>query len=223
MNQCRYCGFKRIVALNSKYYCEECEVYYTYRNSKQEYSNFPMEETDQITVRGGLCKKCKVKHESGGCVCCITFREYFRKLPFCRKCKETNEKCIKNAFFRNFILYKAHNRVFSVLHVIIYAFLLYFLQNSILYSIPTLCIVEYRINRSFGALMIARLIFAAAVWHLPYGKLVYCLYCMYLMMFSKKWQYNVPINLDKPPNDLLKHLQHLCIGKSSTETKSQAR
>ncbi|KAM0671472.1 hypothetical protein CWI42_080060 [Ordospora colligata] len=223
MKQCSYCGFRRIVALNSKYYCEECEVYYTYRNNKQEYSNFPMEETDQIAVKSGLCKKCEPRHESGRCVCCRTFREYFKKLPFCKKCKEKNERCIKNVFFRNFILYKTHDRVFPVLHIIICVFLLYFVRNSIVYSIPVLFLIEYRIKRSLGISMIAKLVLVAGVLHLSYGKLVCYLYYIYLMISSKKWQYNVPINLDKPPNDLLKHIQHLCIGKSSTESKPQVK
>ncbi|ADM11770.1 uncharacterized protein Eint_070050 [Encephalitozoon intestinalis ATCC 50506] len=213
MSECEYCKSRKMLPLNGKYYCEECEIYYVYKDGRQQYSNLPIEEISQISVGDHLCKKCRLKYSEKKSIVCTTFREYFKKLPLCRKCKQNNQKCIKNTFFQNFILYRTYSRVFSVQSVVFHSIWLYLMGTMFLSKliITNLIIYKRKGLKLLECLMSSILLIPLGYW--SWGTTVFYLYCFLTMVFSKRWYYKVPVNLDGPPPNILKYLEHLNIGR----------
>lgn len=217
MKRCEYCKSRSILELSNKYYCETCEIYYKYRDNIQEYSNLPIEEIDQMTVEGNICKRCRPKYLSEDTVTCITYKQYFKRLPLCLACKKKNEKCIKNGFFRNFILYKMYARIFSIQHVVSYALCFYFLGAHLLYNLVSVNLIDYR-RGEFGIvrnLLVSVVVVALHYWSC--GAVLCCVYCLASMLFGRRWFYKVPVNLDRSPN-LLGYLEQLKIGNSKRKS-----
>ncbi|KAG5858589.1 putative ribonuclearoprotein zinc-finger pf type-C4 [Encephalitozoon hellem] len=213
MSECEYCKSRNMLPLSGKYYCEECEIYYIYKDKKQEYSNLPIEDVNQMCVRDHLCRRCKSKYSEKKTIACTTFREYFRRLPLCEKCKKSNEKSIKNAFFRNFILYKMYGRVFSVLSIILYTTWFYLMGNTILYKVVMVNIIAYKKKglRLYRCLLDSILVTVLGLWN--WSSIPFYMYCLASMIYSKRWYYKVPVNLDSPPQNILEYLEQLNIGK----------
>lgn len=210
MKQCGYCHSRSILQLNNKYYCETCEIYYTYTDRQQEYSNLPIEDIDQMTVGDRICKSCRPRYVHRHTISCTTFREYFRKLPLCSRCKRANEKCIKNAFFKNFVLYKTYVRTFSMRFIAASVLASYFLREAALSSLLFVNLVDYRRNK-FSLLGNALKSVLAVALHQLTGNALCYFYCLLCMLFCKRWIYDVPVNLDQSP-DLVEYLEQLNIG-----------
>ncbi|CAD25544.1 hypothetical protein [Encephalitozoon cuniculi GB-M1] len=212
MSRCEYCKSRNMLPLNGKYYCEECEIYYIYKDKKQEYSNLPIEEIGQMTVGNHLCRKCKLKYSGKKSIACTTFREYFKKLPMCKRCKKSNERCIKNAFFKNFILYKTYGRVFSIRYIIFHTLLFYLVGSSILYRLFAINLITYQ-KRGFRLYeCLFNSILTATLGYWRWGVIPLYLYCLFSMVWSNRWHYRVPVDLDGPPPNILEYLEHLNIG-----------
>lgn len=214
MKQCDYCRSRNILELSGKYYCETCEIYYVYKDGKQEYSNLPIEDIDQMTVGDHMCKSCRPKYFGKRIVSCTTYREYLRKLPLCFLCKKSNGKCIKNAFFKNFIFYRTYKRVFSIQCILLYTVCFYLLNEYAVCNLLFVNLVDYRRN---GFSILGNFIKSASVvaLHFWVSESAMCyIYCLLFMLFSKKWIYEVPVNLDQSSPNLLEYLEQLNIGKS---------
>jgi hypothetical protein len=212
MKKCQYCTKQRLIELSGKYFCEECEIYYTFNGRRQEYSNLPIQEMEQMTVMEHLCKTCKQKYSEGGVIRCRTFREYFRKLGLCKRCKKSNEGCIKNAFFKNFILYRTHARRFTMQYIFFITLWFYFFRNSLLFKLLSAALVDWRCGylqvfwtgaRLLGIYLLGQ---RHAGWAFVYA------YCLLRLVLSKAWFYDVPVDLDRSPN-LLSYIEQLKLGR----------
>lgn len=219
MKECGYCGSRAVLPLNGKYYCEECEVYYTYKNSVQEYSNLPIEEADQMTVGDRLCERCRPAYSGKRVVPCTTFREYLRKLPLCSGCKKSNERCIKNAFFKSFILHRTYERVFSMRSIALHTVWFYLMGGSVAYRLVVVNLIAWRRRRPRVWRLLLQSVLVAASGLLGWGGMLCYLYSLAMMMQGRRWCYRVPVNLDSPPPNILQYLEHLSIGRP--EKRSQ--
>ncbi|AFN83256.1 hypothetical protein EROM_070050 [Encephalitozoon romaleae SJ-2008] len=216
MSECEYCKSTNMLPLSGKYYCEECEIYYIYKDKKQEYSNLPIEDVNQMCVGDHLCGRCKSKYYEKKTIVCTTFREYFRKLPLCKKCKKSNEKSIKNAFFRNFILYKMHGRIFSIPFIALHTIWFYLMGNTVLYKLIVINLIAYKKKelRPYKCLLSSIFITIFGFWN--WSDIPFYLYCLFSMVSSKRWYYKVPVNLDGAPPNILEYLEQLNIGRKKS-------
>jgi hypothetical protein len=71
-----------------------------------------MAETRQRNLN--LCSHCFKKASKNCSIKCRCFGNYFKKLPFCSKCKASNRLFLKNLFFKNFLLYKRNGNIFGM-------------------------------------------------------------------------------------------------------------
>lgn len=191
-----------------------CEIYYVWKDGRQEYSNLPIEEIEQMTVGGYVCRSCRPKYFSKDVVVCSTYREYLRKLPLCAGCKKNHGKSIKNAFFRNFVLYRTRTRVFSIKHIVLYTLWLYLSGGSTMSGLILANLVDYQ-RGGFSLLrnILKSVLMALSHLWMPGGTVCY-MYCLFHVVLSKKWVYRVPINLDQSTPNLLEYLEQLNIGES---------
>jgi hypothetical protein len=210
--RCQYCLQQSLIELNGKCFCEECEMYYTLSNGRQEYSNLPIEEIEQMTVMEHLCRRCRQKYAGGGVIRCRTFREYFKKLSLCKKCKKSNERCIKNAFFKNFILYRTHGRIFGVQHVFFITLWFYLFRSSLAFKLLSVTIIDYQSKASSVLWTIGRLLFVCLLGQHSLGWIPVYAYCLFRLVLSRGWFYEVPVDLDRSPN-LLLYIEQLKLGK----------
>ena len=48
---------------------------------------------------------------------------------------------------------------------------------------------------------------------LEWGGVLCYLYSLATMVWSRRWSYRMPVNLDQPPTNILQYLEHLSIGQ----------
>lgn len=208
MRTCQYCCEKDLIVVGENVYCSTCESYFTYKKGVQEHVFVPIEEIDQITLHGNLCCKCEKKYEKNIKITCLTFSEYFSGLSLCAKCKKRNFKYIKNAYHKNFILYKAKERACSILYIIFMILTWFIFYNSnIIFTLSV-----YFLERKFGSRFLYSLIVTALVLSIKcyISSLLVYGYLIYKMMTTKRNIFKVPQNLENVP-DIDEHIKSLTI------------
>lgn len=205
MIYCQYCLSSSVVRLKGCLYCKDCEIYYKQENKEQIVSSIPLEETNQTFLK--LCKKYNI--------CCgrndrflyvKTVNEYYRKLPFCKPCKQRNRSFIRNFYFKNFLLNKEKLYDFSkkdVLLLILYliSYLALDIHSSIrgVVSIALYIYVQYK--RCFFSYFYDSFI-CLILFFLRYFEIVSFitfLFCFYRVFTSKSYYFKININ---PANTL---------------------
>lgn len=142
-----------------------------------------------------LCTKCYEISHTKEKLSVKTFNEYYKKLPFCRKCKKANEVGIKNYFFKNFILYRKFRALFGwkdFLLLILFTFLADKYTNA--YLAAFILMIEYK-RYAFSwlkALFLILIIYNTSEYH--FLTFIYFLYSFYKIFTEKSLFFDVPIN-----------------------------
>ncbi|KAL6120958.1 hypothetical protein NUSPORA_02217 [Nucleospora cyclopteri] len=123
-NYCQVCWSKNVLNLSKMLYCENCDIYYSLEKNNQYVTSLPVTEIDAPKIK--LCHKCKKIEKSSRKIKCQTFRGFLSKLNLCKNCKESNHDNIKNLYYRNFIMHKKVERIYSRIYILIFAVLSFF-------------------------------------------------------------------------------------------------
>ncbi|KCZ75067.1 hypothetical protein H311_03963, partial [Anncaliia algerae PRA109] len=126
---CEFCHRTNTIKLNNKIYCNHCEIYIS--SDKTPYilnlksSNIP------------LCNKCNKKKNTK--IHCMDFKDYLKKLPFCKLCLEEKKLDFKYNFFKHTLFYR---RVKSLIKFYYFFIPIYF-KNKIINFLFLLWLVRY--------------------------------------------------------------------------------
>lgn len=216
MKHCQLCGSGRIKLSNDIMFCENCEIYFAIKNTTQLIKSLPITETKQRSLC--LCPTCTKRAMKPTITKCRFFKEYLRKLPFCRSCKSINRDFLKNLFFKNFLLYKKTRKVFGFTTLLV-------LLISWLISKPLLFPMYYYIEFSLDNLSLKKLVLTSLIFYniIPYSfaRDILFLICLYKIVFSRRTLFEIPINL-LDPRELDSFINRLSIrGDSGFRSESE--
>lgn len=190
MPQCQFCKSHKTKLLIDTLYCENCEIYFTLKNGIQLIKTLPLAETKQRSLN--FCADCTKTALKNNTVKCKTFREYIKKLPYCKSCKALNLIFLKNLFFKNFLLYKKIENQFGISLLLSIIFTWSYFENY-------LALFYYYIEILSGNLSTSSFILISFLfYHLNrYSVFRFILFiiCIFKVLFTKTIYFDVPINL----------------------------
>lgn len=217
MKHCQLCGSGKIKISNDVLFCENCEIYFAIKNGNQLIKALPITETKQRSLC--LCPVCTRIAMKPAITKCRCFKEYLRKLPFCRSCKSINRDFLKNLFFKNFLLYKKTRRVFGLTTLLI-------LIATWLILDPLLVLIYYYIEYCLDDLSFRRFLFTSIVFYninsYSFIRDILFVVCLYKIVFSKCTIFEIPINL-LDPHELDSFINRLSIKGYRSESQISSK
>lgn len=195
-DNCQFCHSGSIKRLKDGIlYCPNCEIYYVVRNGKQYIKSLPLVEIEQRSLN--LCSKCMKSTKNSRRVCVKTFSEYYKNLPFCKKCRIINKVFIKNFYCKSFILYKKMKRIFGLKDMLCLLILSCILIRylSVFPLLPALVLyIDYRRYSLSFIRCILLILFFYQFSHYEFVKLFLIIYCLYNLAFAKSIFFEVPVD-----------------------------
>lgn len=190
MKQCEFCGSRKTKRLNETLFCENCEIYFALKNGTQLIKSLPITETSSRSLK--LCPSCTKLASKDTLIVCKTFREYLKKLPYCKTCKSLNLIFLKNLFFKNFLLYKKIRKIFGITTLFTLILTWIFLEDWIV-------LFYYYITMQSTGLPFSKLIVTAVIFYnlnrYAFIRFWIFLLCLYRVLTRKTIYFDVPINL----------------------------
>jgi hypothetical protein len=189
MAQCQFCSSFKTKVLNDILYCENCEIYFVLKSGSQLIKSLPVSETRQRNLN--LCSSCAKKAIKNSSIRCRTFREYLKKLPYCKNCKCLNFIFLKNLFFKNFLLYKKIRNQFKLST-------LFTLLAIWSYFEKYLILIYYYISISTDMTLLSFICTSFVMYHLnqySFVRFILLIMCIYKILYKKSIYFEVPINL----------------------------
>ncbi|TBU03404.1 hypothetical protein CWI36_0929p0010 [Hamiltosporidium magnivora] len=222
IKECGFCRSKKLVFLLEKIYCEECEVYFKFKNNKYEACHLPTTDINNcIPIRRQICDKC-IETDLEKSIRCRNFNEYFLKVHFCNFCKDKLRLYMKTLFYKRVMLYKQQKRVVGFRSLLFYIFIALF---SIFYRVFRPFVFLYHEKYAFKlsiSFIFKRLIFLLLYFSI--GKEVcyvfFLIYSLYSLTLLIETYFLVPLILDENQNDdnlLVEHIDRLRIEEKDTK------
>jgi len=175
--------------MNDTLYCENCEIYFTVKGRSQLIKSLPVTETKQRFLN--LCSSCTKAATKSHLIKCRSFREYYKRLPYCSSCRALNLVFLKNQFFKNFLLYKKVKRVFGAPSVIALLLVWNFFERYI-------GVLYYYISIKAGHMSVVEFIFTTVMlYHMnqyAFVRFALLLVCLYRLVTRRVTYFEMPLN-----------------------------
>ncbi|KAK6089969.1 hypothetical protein P3W45_001015 [Vairimorpha bombi] len=200
--KCEYC--KSRVHDN---YCSTCRSHFILTDNEQKYVSVEMDELDHLTISDKLCYDCTIYYNtSDKIIKASCFTDYLYKLKLCKKCKEDNQKFIRNMFYKNFILYRCRESVYT--HGFIMLFVIFFfIFNRSDYFYHIYFLLNFT-NYSYLDLLVCLGLFYTRKYCI--FRYTYLGFNCFSMSCKNKFYFYMPVNLEKTGN-IDKHIEELKI------------
>lgn len=215
MAKCQICQSGKIRTLNDTIFCENCEIYFSVIDGKQRIKALPIVETKQRSMN--LCSACSKKASKDTYIQCRIFKEYLKKLPFCKACKSLNSLFLKNLYFKNFLLHKKSRKTFGIFTLLALLTLFLVSEDKLIYFYLYLALLSENVT-GIGVLS-----YIFVWYHLNRYSFVHAIIfilCLKKVFTTKDIYFDLPVNL-LSLNQIENHLDRLKINTSTEKESSK--